>query len=85
MKRFNTLNGLQSFIQKGNLPDYFKLHGVIYTQDYYDMDGKSLSYGNQRTGNTILVETADRYKSLRDAQVSLEVNAGCYDHIHYLD
>ena len=85
MKRFNTLNGLQSFIQKGNLPDYFKLHGVIYTQDYYDMDGELLSYGNQRTGNTILVETADRYKSLRDAQVSLEVNVGYYDHIYYLD
>ena len=85
MKRFNTLNGLQSFIQKGNLPDYFKLQGVIYTQDYYDMEGKSLSYGNKRTGNTILVETTDRYKTLMDAQVSLEVNVGYYDHIYYLD
>lgn len=85
MKRFNTLNGLQSYLRKGNLPDCFKLQGIIYTMDFYDMEGRELSYGNQRTGNCISVQTRNRYKSTKDAQAHLDVNVGYYDHINYID
>lgn len=85
MKRFNTLNGLQNYIRKVKIPDCFKLQGIIYTMDYYDMDGEQLTYGNKRTWNSIEVETRDRYKSTKDATVTLLENCTYYDHIEYID
>jgi len=83
MKRFNTLTGMQNYFRKLNIPKddipyQFKYKGFVFTQFFYDMAGKNISYQVEKEidaeGNKFIdIDTTDRYssKGLKDAVVEL--------------
>lgn len=85
--RFKTIDEMQEYIRNNTTEDYVVVDNLLYTMEEYDMSGKQITYHNRRTGNTILVETKDRYKlGFGDAVVSLLKNYGIYrNDIAYAD
>ncbi len=76
-ERFDSYEKFQYALRKGGqLPDYVVVKGILYTMEEYDMDGKLCYYGNKRTGYTIEIHTADRYKTLADVVVNFDENDG---------
>ena len=73
---------------KGYYPsiDNVAIEGILFTMDEYDNAGRIVSLYNKRTDTKIEIETSDRYKSWKDAEVSVFENYGaCRNDINYLD
>lgn len=87
MKRFNTLNGLQNYIRKNGTPDVFKLKGMTFTMDMYDMEGREIYYGNKKYSKSVSVTTSDRYgeTKFKDATVELYDAVAFSNGIHYVE
>lgn len=81
MYQFKTAQDFQNYLRSlphsGFIPDYVAISGILYTMDNYDFNGKVMTYGNQKTGLSFEVSTADRYKQgVFDATVSEPENLG---------
>jgi len=61
IKNYKDIQDLQKEIRKNGLRDYFKVNGIIYTQEEYDEEGKEVRYANKRTNTGFIVNTKDRY------------------------
>ena len=67
---FLNFDKLQKYIRKNGFKDFFKVDGIIYTQQEYDIDGKYISYGNKRLSKGFIVNTKDRYNlGTQDAEI----------------
>ena len=86
-KNYKNFEVLEKDIRKNGLKDYFKVNGIVYTQEEYDESGKQVLYANKRTNSGFRVNTSDRYKEgFGDAKVEFDNNWGFYrDDISYLD
>ena len=72
LKNFKNFEELQKHIRQNGFSDYFKVNGLIYTQQEYDMQGKTISYGNKKHEKGFIVNTEDRYKKgTQDAEIEL--------------
>jgi hypothetical protein len=83
LKNYRSLNSLKRDIIKNGIPDLIKHKGILYTQDYYDSQGKEVTFGNVRNSCTLKLLTENRYKSLRDLEIEgenylVEVNGFIY-------
>lgn len=74
MKEFSNTTELEKDIKKYGTDDYYKLNGLIYTMDYYDAEGKLITYANKKTRFGFSVETNNRYSDnkFKDAQVIIQ-------------
>ena len=74
MKRYKNIKTFQKALRKSinNSGDYINISGIIYTMDYYDLDGKLVTYANIKHNKRIFVKTYNRYKDTKDAEVILE-------------
>lgn len=69
----------------GEIFDNVQIGATLYTMDCYDWYGECITYGNKRTGLALRIDTANRYKSKRDALV-YKYKAACWRNgIEYLD
>ena len=88
MKIFADTDAFQKWLRtvKTVIPDIVKIEGLIYTMDHYDSEGKELTFGNRKTGNSVLVETSDRYTAgFQDAVVVLTEQAGYSFCVQYME
>lgn len=84
---FKDIREFQRYLRRTeDIPDNVGINGILYTQDEYDIDGEYITYYNKRTDRQIRIDTANRYKSMKDAKVWLFLNYGAYRKgIDYLD
>lgn len=78
-ERFDTLKNAEKYIRKNGTSDYIVIDNVLYSMSEYDMSGKTIEYHNMRTGNSVFVETSNRYdKNIKfsDAVLSIIENFG---------
>jgi hypothetical protein len=69
-RNYKNVNELQRYIRKNGARDYFKLNGIVYTQEEYDLEGHRILYSNKRTNTGFIVTTRDRYKEgFGDAEI----------------
>lgn len=86
IKNHKSLYDLKKEIRENGFKDYFKVNGVIYTQDNYDMGGQEVSYGNKRTKTGFIVHTKDRYKiGTKDAEIEYLDSSYLRKGISYID
>jgi hypothetical protein len=86
VKSYNSLQNFKKDVKQGKLFDVVKIKGVIYTQDFYDMSGKEITYGNKKKNKGIRIETQDRYKlGFEDADVFFDDNPLIREDISYID
>lgn len=61
--KFDSLEDYQRYLQEGNpIKDIVTISGVIFTMDYYDIDGNEVTYRNKKEENAFRIITKDRYK-----------------------
>ena len=62
---FNTPEAMQEYMRKHVYKegewDYVTVHGIVYTMDEYDSDGKYLTWGNMKHNKQLRVDTSNRY------------------------
>lgn len=78
----------RSIKRKNTLSDYYKVNGIIYTQDNYDFEGREVSYTNKRTFKSFIVKTSNRYgqTKFKDVQIEDLGEVGYYrNDITYID
>lgn len=87
MKNFKTLKAFETFVRKSKTPDTIRVNGIIYTMMEYDSSGREISYGNKRTGKTLLMNTSNRYgaKGFKDAEVVEGAEGYLRNDISYVD
>lgn len=71
LPNFRSLKSLAKHLAK-NPQDNFVYKGMWFTQDYYDTQGKLITYGNKSYKLTINCETKNRYESRKDMNCTLE-------------
>ena len=64
-KKFRSLKSLAKYLQK-NSCDNFIFNNLWFTMDYYDQEGKIMTYGNKSNKLTIECTTQNRYESRKD-------------------
>jgi len=70
VKNYKDLKVLEKYIQENGFEDYFKVGGIIYTQQEYDEEGKQVSYGNKKNETGFIVNTENRYElGTKDAEI----------------
>jgi len=72
---FKDTKDFQTFLQtkewKDGEIDYITVTGIVYTMHEYDINGKSVTWANQKHQSMIEAETSNRYKNgYKDAIVS---------------
>ena len=73
---FRTFQSYQNHLRKGgDFFDYVKIQKYIFTMDEYDMNGQEITYGNVKHQKTMFVKTEDRYKSKKDAEVTIAASS----------
>ena len=85
LKNYRSLNSLKRDIINNEIPDLIKYKGIIYTQDYYDSQGKEITFGNVKNSCTLFLETENRYKTLKDLQIRGENYILERVGFHYID
>jgi hypothetical protein len=66
--------------------DNVAIDGILWTMDEYDNDGQQITFGNKRTGQTMSLDTSNRYKNgYGDATVIIYEAFGFRNDINYLD
>jgi len=84
MKEYKDLKEVEKDIKKGVLFDIIKIGGIVFTQDFYDLSGKEITFGNKKKNKGFIIETNDRYKEgFNDAILSWVDNPLFRDDIHY--
>lgn len=63
--KFRSLKSLGKFLSKNSV-DNFIFNNLWFTMDYYDINGKVMTYGNKSNRLTIECTTENRYKSCKD-------------------
>ncbi len=74
MKQFKTFKEYKDYFLTHPFLDVVKIGEIIYTMDFYDREGKEMSYGNKRTQQGFYIYTENRYKTKEDAEFELWVN-----------
>ena len=82
-KKFRSLKSLAKYLSKNSV-DNFIFNGFWFTMDYYDMEGKVMTYGNKASQLTIECVTEDRYKSRKDIKCEL-VEMTYVSHVNYIN
>lgn len=87
MPSFATVAEFQAHLRSSNeIPDHVSVDGTAYTLEEYDGEGKTLRYGNRRTGNSLEITTSNRYKTgYSDAEVEEYVSGTYRPDIDYVD
>ena len=71
-KNYRSLKSLaKDVIKNKSYPNLIKFRGMIFTQDYYDMNGNELTYGNVKSEHTLLFQNGNRYLSIKDTEIFL--------------
>jgi hypothetical protein len=82
--KFRSLKSLAMFLSKNSV-DNFIFNNLWFTMDYYDMQGKVMTYGNISNNLTIECNTEDRYKSRKDMVCDLYDMIYSNDNITYIN
>jgi hypothetical protein len=86
MMDFKTEKELVEHVRKHGTRDHMKFKGNIFTQDFYDLEGRIITFGNKKTNTTIQISTSNRYKNgFRDAEMIIFEDSGCFDWIDYVE
>ena len=89
MDKFKDGKSFQDWLRgtQKNTPDVITVDGIVYTKDSYDAAGKEICYGNKRTGNSLSINTADRYglSKYSDARVEVIESVGYVHSVAYID
>ena len=74
-EKFRDAQAFEKFLQSGKTLkyDYVIVGDVLFTQEEYDMDGKTVIWANRKHEQQMSVDTSNRYGSLgyTDAKVYL--------------
>jgi len=86
-KNYKNFADLEKDIKKNGTKDYYKVNGVIYTQEEYDFEGKRVLYANKRTNTGFIINTEDRYKKgFADAKLEYSESWDFFrNDINYID
>lgn len=71
LPNFRSLKSLAKYLAKSP-KDNFVFNGLWFTQDYYDQEGKVMSYGNKSNSLTIECINENRYLNRKDMVCSLD-------------
>ncbi len=82
--RFRSLKSLSKYLSKNSV-DNFIFDNMWFTMDYYDQEGKTMTYGNKHNGLTIECNTDNRYKSRKDMLCELYEMIVENNHINYIN
>lgn len=65
MKHFRNVKSFENHLKKCKCAseDFIKINNVVYTKDYYDWMGRTITYGNKRTKTGLIVTTENRYRN----------------------
>lgn len=74
LKNFKSFKELELYIRKNKTEDYFKVEGIIYSMEEYDIKGELIKYANKKHNKGFLVETTNRYGSLGFSDAHIEFN-----------
>ena len=82
-----SLNDAQEYIRQNGTPDYIRVDGILFTMDWYDMDGREIYYGNKTENKVLEVHTSNRYgdSKFTDAEVVISPMSGYRTDITYAD
>lgn len=69
--RFRSLKSLAKYLSKNSV-DSFIFNNLWFTMDYYDSEGKVMTYGNKSKGLVIECITENRYISKKDLVCSID-------------
>lgn len=82
--KFRSLKSLAKYLSKNSV-DNFIFNGLWFTMDYYDFEGKIMTYGNRHNELTIECTTENRYKSRKDMKCEIFEMCAFRDDIHYIN
>ena len=83
LTKYRSLKSLTNDLKKES-KDSFIFNGLWFTMDYYDMEGKVMTYGNKSENLVITCTTEDRYKSCKDMVCTInEMDYIC--HVNYIN
>ena len=82
-----TLKEATNYIRKNGTPDYIKVDDILFTMDWYDMDGKEIYYGNKTESKVLEIHTSNRYgdNKFTDAEVVISPMLAYRTDITYAD
>jgi len=82
-----TLKEATNYIRKNGTPDYIIVDGILFTMDWYDMDGKEIYYGNKTESKVLEIHTSNRYgdNKFTDAEVVISPMLAYRTDITYAD
>ena len=82
--RFRSLKSLAKYLSKNDV-DNFIFDNMWFTMDYYDQEGKTMTYGNKYYRLTIECTTNNRYESRKGMLCELYEMVVENNHITYIN
>lgn len=84
LPRYRSLKSLANDLKKES-KDNFIFNGLWFTMDYYDEDGKTMTYGNKSESLVIECSTENRYKSRKDMVCTIDKMNYINHNINYIN
>jgi len=84
LPNFRSLKSLAKHLSK-NSQDNFVYKGLWFTMDYYDQEGKIMTYGNFSNKLTIECATNDRYSSRKDMKCTIDEMVSIRNQNNYIN
>ena len=61
--KYKTTTSYQNYLRRTGKPrDILIVDGILFTMDEYDMGGQTITYGNLKHKQAMMITTADRYR-----------------------
>lgn len=83
-KKFRSLKSLAKYLSKNSV-DNFIFDNLWFTMDYYDQEGKTMTYGNKSYKLTIECTTNNRYETRKDLTCELYEMVSFNENITYIN